>query len=347
MKRLGIVGYYGHGNFGDELFLQAFRRIFPVNEYRMDLLGRSGALMRKYRDSRLDAIAERYDAIIIGGGDLLIPGYDVANQYFLEEFLQVPVFIHGVGVPTWTGYDETACNNMKKFLRSEAIRNVCVRDIEGVEWVNKNIKPHVEAVFADDIVFSLLDTVDFRYQPKTSVERIGIVLRGGQNKPDCKMKEFVHFLLQQGYALRFIMLGTGKELDYDLTAVEKLECLDSDRVDVVVRQSDVDLLHAFDGVDAVYSMKFHGCIAALMHGIPTFALITTDKFVNLYRKLGIENYIIHHTNARLFESVDSIYAFPELDLDGIYESSTKGLYDLKTKVDVAILNARQVRLKSD
>lgn len=333
MKRIGIVGYYGHGNFGDELFLHAFRRVFPINEYRMDLLGKSGGLMRKYRDSRLERIADTYDAIIIGGGDLLIPGYDVANQYFLEEFLQAPVFVHGVGVPTWTGYDETACANMKKFLRSDAIKGICVRDKEGMEWVNKNIKPKVQATCADDIVFSLLDTVDFRYRPQPEVGRIGIVLRGGQNKPDCKMKEFIHFLLEQGHALRFIMLGTGKELDYDMTAVEKLECLDSEQVDVVVRQSDVDLLHAFDGVDAVYSMKFHGCIAALMHGIPTFALITTDKFVNLYRKLGIENYIIHHTNARLFESVDLVRDFPGLELVEVFESATRGLYDLKASVN--------------
>lgn len=337
MKRIGIVGYYGHGNFGDELFLHAFRRVFPVNEYRLDLLGKSGGLMRKYRDHRLDGIAENYDAIIVGGGDLLIPGYDVADQYFLDEFLEVPVFVHGVGVPLWTGYDETACNKLKKFLRAEAIRGICIRDQEGADWIVKTIKPRVEPSCADDIVFSLMDTLGPRPERRGTVERIGIVVRGGQNKPDCKMQEFVHSLLDQGYALRFLMLGTGKELDFDMTAVEKLECLDSQQVEVTVRQSDVDLLHAFDGVDAVYSMKFHGCIAALMRGIPTFALITTDKFNNLYRRLGIEDYIIHHTNPRLFGSVETVPHFPDVDLTGLYDSATRGLYNLKASINSLIL----------
>lgn len=342
MKRLGLVGYYGHGNFGDELFLHAFRRVFPLNEYRIDLLGRSGGIMRKYQDSRLENIQDKYDAIIIGGGDLLIPGYDVSDQYFLKEFLQVPVFIHGVGVPTWTawtGTDAKACEKMKSFLRHESVQSICVRDRESKEWLTRNIKPRIKVAYAEDIVFSLLDTVDFNYRRTSEIERIGIVMRGGQNKSDCKMKEFVHSLLQRGYSLRFLMLGTGKELDYDLAAVEKLECMDSDRVDVLVRQSDVDLLHSFDGLDAVYSMKFHGCIASLMHGIPTFALITTDKFVNLYKRLGIERYVIHHTNENIFESINAVADFPKLNLDEMYLSSATALYSLKTYINAAVLSS--------
>jgi len=333
VKKLGIVGYYGHGNFGDDLFLLAFRRLFASRNYRLDLLGHSGGLMRKYPDSRVSTIKDNYSAIIIGGGDILIPGYDVSNQYLLEEFLEVPVFIHGVGVPTWTGCDPTAFERLKAFVRQSAIRAITARDNESVTWINEKLQPKTPAVLTEDIVWSLADTLDTRVARSATIDRVGIVMRGGQNKPDDKMKEFVQHLLGRGLNVRFIMLATGKELDFDLGAVEKLECLDSPQVDVVVRQSDSDLLNAFGGVDVVYSMKFHGCIAALMNGIPTVALITTDKFNHLYKRLGIQKFIIHHTNAKLFESLDYFAEFPRLDTDKLYESSTRSLNQLKFAID--------------
>ncbi len=333
MKKIGIVGYYGHGNFGDDLFLLAFRRLFASKDYRLDLLGHSGALMRKYKDSRLVAIKDNYSAIIIGGGDILIPGYDVSNQYLLEEFLQVPIFIHGVGVPAWTGFDKQAFERLKVYLKNDAIRAIAARDKESVDWINTKVSPKTPAVLTEDIVWSLADILDPRVERSGEAGCVGIVMRGGQNKPGCKMKDFVAHLLGKGLRVRFIMLATGKELDFDLGAVEKLECVDSPLVDVVVRQSDGDLLNAFGGVDVVYSMKFHGCIAALMNGIPTVALITTDKFNHLYKKLGIEKFIIHHTNAKLFDSLESFREFPRLDIDQLYRSSSESLAKLKDAVD--------------
>ncbi len=333
MKRIGIVGYYGHGNFGDDLFLHVFRRLFPMSQYRLDLLGHSGDLMRKYQDSRLDTLKDDYSAIIIGGGDLLIPGYDISDQYLLEEFLQVPVFIHGVGVPTWTGTDETAMKKMRDFIRSDAIHGICARDPESAEWINTRLEPKVRAIHSEDMVFSLADTLESSYSPVGPIERVGIVMRGGQATPKCKMKNFVRSLLNSDLKVRFLMLATGQELTYDYGAVEELECLDSPLVDVVVRQSDSDLLHAFGGVDAVYSMKFHGCIAALMHGIPTVALITTDKFVHLYKKLEIEKFVIHHTSERIFDSVDYFSAFPKLGINDLYQCSMDSLRQLKRSID--------------
>jgi polysaccharide pyruvyl transferase WcaK-like protein len=70
-----------------------------------------------------------------------------------------------------------------------------------------------------------------------------------------------------------------------------------------------------------------------MNGIPTVALITTDKFNHLYKRLGIQKFIIHHTNAKLFESLEYFSEFPRLDTDKLYESSTRSLNQLKFAID--------------
>lgn len=80
--KLGIAGYYGKGNFGDELFLETFKQVL-------------------YKDtvypivSHIDFLSS--DAVIIGGGDLIIP-YSYNNTYFPKEILHVPVWVYGVGV---------------------------------------------------------------------------------------------------------------------------------------------------------------------------------------------------------------------------------------------------------
>ena len=62
---IGLVGYFGSGNYGDELFVELFQRSFAGHE--LTVLHASAA------NGKHD-VAEvmRQDAIIVGGGDLLI-----------------------------------------------------------------------------------------------------------------------------------------------------------------------------------------------------------------------------------------------------------------------------------
>src|SRR5215210_8078598 len=94
--RVGLVGFYGHGNYGDELFREVF----------CEHLGESVEL-RTVLDAGPRGIADRLggrvrasDAILIGGGDILNP-WSMATPYWVRSYLRRPVFIAGVGVPTW------------------------------------------------------------------------------------------------------------------------------------------------------------------------------------------------------------------------------------------------------
>jgi hypothetical protein len=59
--KIGVVGFYGYGNFGDEWMLAVMRLLAPDIEF----------VPFARRESKWE-IDESVDALIIGGGDLLI-----------------------------------------------------------------------------------------------------------------------------------------------------------------------------------------------------------------------------------------------------------------------------------
>ena len=96
--QLGLVGYYGFGNYGDELFREVFEASFPGD--RVEVLHDSPRA--PWFSEGVAPAVSRVDRVIIGGGDLVIP-WARSELYWRREYLEKPVHIAGVGVPTWGG----------------------------------------------------------------------------------------------------------------------------------------------------------------------------------------------------------------------------------------------------
>ena len=94
---VGLVGYYGWGNYGDELFERVFRERLDHDVRLRLVLDRTARPNAKVSLSRA---VSRSDAIVIGGGDLVVPWLD-RNIYWSTEYLRRPVFVSGVGAATW------------------------------------------------------------------------------------------------------------------------------------------------------------------------------------------------------------------------------------------------------
>ena len=94
-RRLGLVGFYGWGNYGDELFIDAFR------EHLSPAVALTVVPQKKRRSRFLPPVAPSLrdlDAVLIGGGDLVVP-WNLSTHYWDPRYLAKPVYIHGVGVP--------------------------------------------------------------------------------------------------------------------------------------------------------------------------------------------------------------------------------------------------------
>lgn len=318
--RIGLVGYFGWGNYGDELFFEAYRRLFAGHELIIfhDPIG-DGFL------GNCEQLIDSVDVIVIGGGDLIIP-WTRSWLYWDERFLAKPVFIYGVGVPTWGKSDPLVLAHYKKFLSHPNVKMIACRDQESVEWVNSNIAPENEVIFYPDIVLAL----DFPQRDVAS-RRVGLILRQQTDYVTANIERLAEKVDAFGYSLRMILLGTGRTLSDDYEVLQKFRL---SNYDIVVRDSIEELSREISDCGFVVSMKFHGIVAAYKCGVPFISLSGADKFKAFVRQTGNEQYSSTWSDALLPEKFENlVYSGFDLSRRAILSAEAKnGLNHLLSNI---------------
>ncbi|HEY1707270.1 MAG TPA: polysaccharide pyruvyl transferase family protein [Rhizomicrobium sp.] len=265
-KKIGLVGFFGWGNFGDELFLEAHKQFLGDLG---DIAQINDLTKRPYFSRPLEQIIDECDAFVIGGGDLVIP-WTVSDLYWNPAYLQKPVFVVGVGVPTWGGEKESVIKHYRNFLRSPSVKLIVARDKESMNWINKRIEPAVPAVFHPDLVCAMRLPRGDKQQ-----RTLGIVLRQRNSQDDFS---HVRSLCERAKSLEFkikhIVLGT---LATGAADLEVAKSFAEDGEEIIHSESLEELCRAISSCKMLASMKFHGTVVAAMYGVPSLVMSPTDK----------------------------------------------------------------------
>lgn len=282
---LGVAGFFGHGNYGDELFLKVFEQFFGA-EYQLKVLPDLPA--KPYFSRPVEDMVAEVDGILLGGGDLIRP-WGTDERYFHNAYLRKPVFALGLGVPIRIGSPEEAekphiARRYSAFFNHANMKFVGVRDEDSRRWMEKHVKPETAPlVAAPDIVCALsLPEVD-----KGEDEQVlGIVTRQRPNRdtPDdySELEKLARQLQERGWRIRHIILGTGIVGWRD---VANAGDLDVPGKEIIYSQSLDELSAAIGRCTALASMKFHGSVVATMYGIPSIVLIPTSKNRSFMRRI--------------------------------------------------------------
>jgi polysaccharide pyruvyl transferase WcaK-like protein len=288
--RVGLVGFYGPGNYGDELFLDVFRRhLGPVAD--VDVVFESAT--RPYFGRPVRDVVREHDAIVIGGGDLVVP-WGLGDRYWLSDYLRRPVHVIGVGVPTWRPAKPQVVAALGQFLRHRSVRSITARDQESAAWIREHLRPRVDVESSADLVFAL---------PLPIVERpaappiLGIVVRWREGGDDyAAVRALAARGRELGYRSRTIALSTGDVRARDERALDELGLDDVERI----ASDDLGVLtRAIGECTMLASHKFHGTVVAVSYGIPAISMSTTDKNRNLLRRLGRPDLLCAFDDPRL------------------------------------------------
>ena len=276
---MGLVGFYGPGNYGDELFLDVFRQHLGA---AMDLRVLFDAPTRPYFQRPVRDAVREHDAIVIGGGDLLVP-WGLGDRYWLPDYLRRPLHIVGVGVPTWRPAKSEVVERLARFVRHQSVRSIVARDAESTAWIRDQLRPRVEVEAAADLVFALdLPPVERPTDPP--VLGITVRWRGGGDDYSA-VRALAGHGRDLGYRLRTIVLSTGDVRALDERAFAEL-AIDGPDVERVASDDLETLTRAIGECSMLASHKFHGTVVATAYGVPAISMSTTDKNRNLLRRLG-------------------------------------------------------------
>jgi polysaccharide pyruvyl transferase WcaK-like protein len=306
---IGLAGFFGAGNFGDELFLEVFEQYFGD---RFDLHVLADKTTKPYYSRPVAEIVAGVDAILVGGGDILQP-WNRDPRYFNHAFLEKPVFVVGIGVPQYTGPDAKPARpevvaQHRAFLHHPNVKRIGVRDNQSAEWIREHIDPPQDVLVAPDIVCGL-NLPKPRKSAGAPILGVATRFRPHLARPDdySRIAELAEKVAADGWRVRHIILGTREVGRRDAANAEDLML---EGKEVVHSENLRELTRAIGECTAFASMKFHGTVVATMYGIPSLVLIPTNKNVNFMRRVGLEALVSR------FDAPDLVSKFearPEVD----------------------------------
>jgi len=270
-----VYGWYHQGNIGDDLFMDAYRHLFPDIDFEFS----EKITVEKLKD---------VDAVFIGGGSFLLDRPNVTSEA-LQILPTKKVFYLGVGV-------EADIHPTHQALIAHASL-VAIRSPEQVERLksfNKNV------MFAPDLVYSLLPKLSKPPKVNKSVlvmPNISVV----PNNSDPHWKhaswayfksefgQFLDWLIEAGYRPQLFSMCRGLNLDDDWAAAELVNSLSKRSRNRISLENPVGIEEVSSFVskhELVITQRFHGIVLAEMTRTPYIAIHHHDKLKFSYPSEG-------------------------------------------------------------
>jgi polysaccharide pyruvyl transferase WcaK-like protein len=273
MKNILVYGFYFKNNIGDQLFIEAFKSLFPSLNFKfVDFI----------RESDLINIS----GVFIGGGSFLDqdPGFSNGTIFALKK---TKVFYIGVGA-------ETNIHPAHADLIKSA-KYIYTRTPEFIDKI-KLLNNKVDGI--SDIVYCLA-----KYKKRSNNKSVlvlpNISVVPNWSSPNWQhaawnyfKSEFCQFLdciIEQGYNINFFDMCKNHELNDSRASAEiisfvknKNKCL---QIDFESDHSD-DIIDLFAEYNAVITERFHGIVISEIVRVPYLAIFHHNKIKDSAAKNG-------------------------------------------------------------
>lgn len=324
-KKIALVGFFGFGNFGDELFIELHKQHL-ADQY--DLFVANDIDEAPYFSGPIEDVVDKADAILIGGGDLINP-IAKSELYWRSEYLAKPTFVFGLGVPRVSRQNPRIIQFYRDFFQHENCKLVVCRDQESYDWVKKNLDPGDKLHWYPDPVCSMR-----RPAPKKTDEKIlGVVMRHHRSLADdlSAVRTMIDEGKRLGFKIRHLVLGNmrlGKG-DYELAK----QIAEEDE-EIFYSESLEEMCQEIGACTLLASIKFHGCVVATMYGVPSIAMSVTPKNRNFMKMIQRPEMVASYTDPNLYKRLSYYPARVHQMVRGnLFRRSTEGYKLLKASLE--------------
>jgi len=258
---VGVLGYYGYGNAGDEIIFDTLRhflephRLFPIQ------------IPFRYSEESIERL-NNFDFLILGGGGLFqkapLSPFDSFDRWMSR--LKVPIGVLGLGVERLDPQFEAATHQL-----CERATFFVVRDEESQRLVG-----HPKVQVAPDLTF---------YRPRRAEigqRAVDGILCGVNLRPiHAGVSDWMDAVQALPCRKRAVLLSTHPAMgERETLLVIDPECPDHFSVD------------AYADLDLMVVTAFHAAVFAIQNGVPVIAINYNPKVRRLMEAVGLVDYVL-------------------------------------------------------
>lgn len=284
---IGLVGFFGWGNYGDELMLEVWGSLLPWPAEPMH-----DQLTAPYFTTSAVEAVRPVDGIVIGGGDLVL-ARTVSPLYWNRAWLRRPCAVAGIGVALEQGdFRADIAPRLRDFLTHDRVISVSTRDVASADWLRDRAGVTGVRCTADLAFAAALPPrsphsprpprPEENLPPLAPGDRVAVVIRKAMSEEIVEaVDRFLTWAADRGAEAEFLVAATRTEAAADRSAIR-------DRwPDLRIRQElSVEAVSAaLADYRVVASAKFHITLMCARLGAPTVALRTTNKTQQLADQL--------------------------------------------------------------
>lgn len=258
-----VYGYYYKNNIGDQLFIEAFKELFPKYKFT-------------FTNHLTESSLKNADAVFFGGGSLLFGKPNIDNISLLKE---KKIFYIGVGV-------ENKINSIHLELISLA-KLIVIRNEDKLEHIsnfNKNV------LYTPDLVYSLTDHCNLNeIKPKSVLFIPNAHLVPKNNDPIWKynlweyykseFSQFLDYLIENKYTIDMFPMCNSKYMNDTWAGIEIFNrVVKYNQCNIINTPDDFkNISYIFSKYESIISSRFHGIILANMVNRPCLTVKHHDK----------------------------------------------------------------------
>jgi polysaccharide pyruvyl transferase WcaK-like protein len=270
-----VYGFYNKANLGDDLFIDAYRELFPGINF-------------KFVDNISIADLRDVSTVIFGGGSFVYAEPEISPGA-VEMLKSMRLFYIGIGV-------EGAVNSTHQELMKRA-KLIATRSEKAVERL-KELNPNT--ILIPDIVHCLKGKVKLNVrQPKSLLVLPNFELVPKSSDPNWKhlaweyfkseFSQFLDVLIDRKYNLKFLPFCNNERQNDDWAATEVISKMKycSSKYLIKTKPSNIeDLSATFSSFESVITQRYHGIILAEITNTPYLSIHHHDKLKEAFPANG-------------------------------------------------------------